>query len=255
MTDSQIIKGIQDNNPLVWRYISRNLKSPFIATLKQFSISATFTFDEWEDIFQDTCIVLLEKIKAGKFESKEDSSLFSYFVEIGKNTMWSASRKKAKHHPVIKAEAEGPHVIRLWPGKSANQEGEGSPAQEVTTEEKQTQQDEFLDRVFDSLTESCKMLLKKFYWEHKPMDEIASILHLGNANSAKTKKNRCMNQFKDIAKKLIENDEFAEEVVRACVERAALRELLGDERIVMNDPSIKIAALEVDEDKDNTEDK
>lgn len=64
-----------------------------------------------------------------------------------------------------------------------------------------------------------------------------------------------MNQFKDIAKKLIENDEFAEEVVRACVERAALREFLGDERIVMNDPSIKIAALEVDEDKDNTEDK
>ena len=64
-----------------------------------------------------------------------------------------------------------------------------------------------------------------------------------------------MNQFKDIAKKLIENDEFAEEVVRACVERAALRELLGDESIVMNDPSIKIAALEVDEDKDNTEDK
>jgi DNA-directed RNA polymerase specialized sigma24 family protein len=168
--------------------------------------------------------------------------------------MWSASRKKAKHHPVIKAEAEGPHIICLWPGKSANQEGEGSPAQEVTTEEKQTQQDEFLDRVFDSLPESCKMLLKKFYWEHKPMDEIASILHLGNANSAKTKKNRCMNQFKEIANRLLESDEFAEEVIRSCAERAMLRELLEDERIVMKESGIRIAALEVD-DEDKPEDK
>jgi predicted metal-binding transcription factor (methanogenesis marker protein 9) len=58
-----------------------------------------------------------------------------------------------------------------------------------------------------------------------------------------------MNQFKDIAKKLIENDEFAEETVRACVERAVLRELLEDERIMMNDTSIRKAALETDENK------
>ena len=254
MTDSQIIHGIQDNNPIVWRYISRNLKSPFFATLKKFSVSATFTSDEWDDIFQDTCIVLMEKIKAGKFESKEGSGLFSYFVEIGKNTMWSASRKKAKHHPVIKVEEEGPHIIRLWPGKSANQVGEAAAAQEVTAEEKQTQQDEFLDRVFDSLPDSCKMLLKKFYWEHKPMDEIASILHLGNANSAKTKKNRCMNQFKEIANRLLESDEFAEEVIRSCAERAMLRELLEDERMVMKESGIRIAELEVD-DESKPEDK
>ena len=51
-----------------------------------------------------------------------------------------------------------------------------------------------------------------------------------NADSAKTKKNKCMNKFKDIAAKLIESDEFAEEAVRAAVERAALKELIEDER-------------------------
>jgi hypothetical protein len=64
-----------------------------------------------------------------------------------------------------------------------------------------------------------------------------------------------MNQFKDIAKKLIENDEYAEESVRACVERAVLRELLEDERIMMEDASIKKAALEIDENKETPEDK
>ena len=87
------------------------------------------------------------------------------------------------------------------------------------------------------------------------MDEIASILSLGNANSAKTKKNRCMNDFKNIAKKLVESDEFAEDMVRACVERAMLRELLEDERVMMEDASIRTAALKIEEDNENTEDK
>jgi hypothetical protein len=87
------------------------------------------------------------------------------------------------------------------------------------------------------------------------MDEIASIMSLRNADTAKTKKNRCMNQFKEIAKKLIENDEYAEEAVPACVERAVLKELLADERLMQNDASIKMAALEIDEDKKNPEDR
>ena len=87
------------------------------------------------------------------------------------------------------------------------------------------------------------------------MDEIASILSLRNADTAKTKKNRCMNQFKDIAKKLVESDEFAEDMVRACVERAMLRELLEDERVMMQDASIKMAALETEDNKEDQEDK
>jgi hypothetical protein len=81
------------------------------------------------------------------------------------------------------------------------------------------------------------------------MDQIASILGMRNADSAKTKKNKCMNKFKDIAAKLIENDEFAEEAVRAAVERAALKELLEDERFNAEN-GICMAALNVDEDTD-----
>ena len=79
------------------------------------------------------------------------------------------------------------------------------------------------------------------------MDEIASILGMRNADSAKTKKNKCMNKFKDIAAKLIENDEFAEETVRAAVERAALKELINNERVYAEN-GISMAALDEDED-------
>lgn len=254
MTDSQIILGIKTNNSLIWSYICRNLKSPFIATLKRFAPLSSLTFDDWEDIFQESCVTLMENIKKDKFEERSESNLFSYFVEIGKRTMKSDVRKKTKHHPKPKEDEESPHIIQLWSGASLKLKGEDGEVMELSTEEKQKQQNNFLDRVFDSIPDGCKQLLKKFYWDHKPMDEIASILHLGNANSAKTKKNRCMNQFKDIAKKLVDSDEFAEDAVRACVERAMLRELLEDERVVMKESGIRIAALEVD-DEDKPEDK
>ena len=123
----------------------------------------------------------------------------------------------------------------------------------LDAKEKQKEQDKFLDRVFDSIPDSCKILLKKFYWDHKPMSEIASILGMQNADSVKTKKNRCMDKFKEIAKKLVANDEFAEEVVRASVERAALRELLNAERTYAS-ADLSIAACKVeDEPKEDKE--
>ena len=198
-------------------------------------------------------MILMENVKKNKFEERQGSTLFSYFVEIGKRTMQAALRKKAKHNPVPEKNDGSPHIVLLWPGTtSKNEEPE---SETVSTEDKQKEQDRFLDRVFDSISDACKTLLKKFYWDHKPMDEIASILSLGNANSAKTKKNRCMNDFKNIAKKLVESDEFAEDMVRACVERAMLRELLQDERVMMEDASIRTAALETEDNKEDQEDK
>lgn len=55
-----------------------------------------------------------------------------------------------------------------------------------------------------------------------------------------------MNKFKDIAAMLLESDEFAEEAVRAAVERAALKELLNNERVYAEN-GISMAALDEDE--------
>lgn len=250
MTDSQIIQGIKDNSSEVWRHICRNMLPPFIATLKRISPDVALAQQDWDDIFQESCVIMMENIKAGKFEERAGASLFSYFVEIGRRTMKTVVRKKAKERPAVKKIEGSTHILVFAP-KAA--EAEPGAEQEVSTEEKQTEQNEFIDRVFDSIPEDCKMLLKKFYWDKKPMDEIASMLGLRNANSAKTTKNRCMNKLKEIAAKLLENEEFAEEVVRASVERAALKELLASELEMMNDSSIRMAALKVDDKNEGDE--
>ena len=110
-------------------------------------------------------------------------------------------------------------------------------------------QNEFLDRAFDSLPDTCKTIFKKFYWERKPFDEIADIIGFGSEDSVKTKKSKCMKKFVDFAKKLLADDEFAEDAVRDAVERAALRELINEER-EFAETGVTLAALDLDEDSD-----
>ena len=213
------------------------MKQGFVSILSQtFSVSY-LSNEDIEDVFQESCIVLMQKIKSGGVAISREGALFSYLVQIGKLTACNIIRKRKD----ITTE----YVVTI--SDNLHKEYE-----DISVDEKQKSQDEFLDRVFDSLPSDCKTLLKHFYWGHKPMDQIASILGMRNADSAKTKKNKCMNKFKDIAAKLIESDEFAEEAVRAAVERAALKELLEDERFYAEN-GISIAALNVEEETDKEE--
>lgn len=229
MTDHQLLIGIMQNDERAWKHICRNMKQGFAAILVQTLNS--LTNEDIEDIFQESCIVLMQKVKSGGIAISRDGALFSYLVQIGKLTACNLVRKRKD----ITTE----NVVTI--SDNLHKEYE-----DISVDEKQKSQDEFLDRVFDSLPSDCKTLLKHFYWGRKPMDHIASVLGMRNADSAKTKKNKCMNKFKDIAAKLIESDEFAEEAVRVTVERAALKELLENEKVYAEN-GICTAALNTDD--------
>ena len=231
MTDHQLLIGIMQNDERAWKHICRNMKQGFAAILVQTSSLNSLTNEDIEDIFQESCIVLMQKVKSGGIVISRDGALFSYLVQIGKLTACNLVRKRKD----ITTE----NVVTI--SDNLHKEYE-----DISVDEKQKSQDEFLDRVFDSLPSDCKTLLKHFYWGRKPMDQIASVLGMRNADSAKTKKNKCMNKFKDIAAKLIESDEFAEEAVRAVVERAALKELLENEKVYAEN-GICTAALNTDD--------
>ena len=239
MTDPQLLIGIMQNDDRAWRFICRNMKSGFSSIIGQAFPFGNMSNEDIEDIFQESCIVLMQKVKNGGVAVSREGALFSYLVQIGKLTACNLLRKRRSLTP------EEMVTISL----NLHKEDEDS---EITVDEKQQSQDDFLDRVFNSIPPECKNLLKHFYWGHKNMDEIASILGMRNADSAKTKKNKCMNKFKDIAAKLIESDEFAEEAVRAAVERAALKELLNDEKVYAEN-GICMAALDVDKDSETDE--
>jgi RNA polymerase sigma factor (sigma-70 family) len=254
MTDAQIVMRIMQNDDRVWRYIYRNMKSGFISALKGIFVNERFSDDDMEDIFQDSSMVLMRNIKNGSYNVREGSSLFSYFVEIGKLTTFSFLRKNRPHKPAKDNETEaGPGSIIQWIPQRGDKLLRFEPGKDYlpleTEEEKQKLQDEFLERAFDSLPDTCKAIFKKFYWERKSMEEIADIIGYNTADSVKSKKSNCMKKFKDFAKKLLESDEFVEEAVRAAAERAALRELLEEEHIYA-EGGMTMAALDIDDEPD-----
>lgn len=234
MTDSQLQFGIMQNDERAWRHIYQEMRFGFASILIKSFANSNIRTEDIEDIFQESLVVLMRKVKDGSFVATRDGAMFSYLVEIGSRLTQNFLRKK-------RALASDKAVTI-----SLNRHKEEETS--ISVDEKQQTQDEFLDRVFDLLPSSCKSLLKYFYWEHKPMDEIASILGMRNADSAKTKKSKCMNKFKEIAAQLIESEEFAEDAVRAAVERAALRDLIADERFY-TDNDIAMAALNVDKEE------
>jgi RNA polymerase sigma factor (sigma-70 family) len=194
----------------------------------------------------------MENIKQGKFEERPGSTLFSYFVEIGKKNMQNALRKHNKHHPIVQKDGST-HILVFNPKEQHTSFDEID--REVTAEEKQAAQDEFIDKVFDSVPTECKNIFKMFYWEHKPMDEIVSIYGLRNANSAKTKKTRCMKLFKDVKEALLKSGDYDEELIKAAAERASLRELLEDERAYCQLENVAIAALKNEDEEKPDNDK
>ena len=254
MTEAQIVIGIMQNDNRAWQYICRNMKASFSSIIGgMFSFGETAK-DDIEDIFQESCIILMQKVKKGELVISREGALFSYLVQVGKLTACNLTRKRKGSKQITE---DTPHLVPFLSVRGTKipdirKEQENEPG-EIAISEKQQIQDEFLDRVFDSIPDECKTLLKKFHWDHSPMSEIACMLGLRNADTAKTKKNRCMNKFKEIANRLVEDGEYAEEIIRATVERAALRELLEDERIMMENGNIRIAAL--DNESENQEDK
>lgn len=238
MTDSQLIFGIMQNDERAWRHICREMKPGFASILGQtFSIDR-ISHEDIEDIFQESLIVLMQKVKSGGVTSSHEGALFSYLVQIGKFTACNLIRKKREQN------VDDAVTFSLY---LYNSEEEG----DMAVDEKQQMQNDFLDKLFSRIPSECSTLLKHFYWHRKPMDEIASILGMRNADSVKSKKSKCMNRIKEIAARLIEDDEFAEEAIRNAIERAALRELVEDERIYANN-GYSTAALDIDkEEKDD----
>lgn len=239
MTDSQLLFGILQNDEHTWRHICREMKPGFVSIIRNIPSIGNLSNEDIDDIFQESLIVLMQKAKGGTIAFPREGALFSYLTQIGKFTASNLLRKK-------RLKTVSDDAVTFSSSLHNIEEAD------VNVDEKQQAQNDFLDRVLELLPSECKTLLKYFYWNRKPMDEIASILGMRNADSAKTKKSKCMSKSKEIAAQLIGDEEFAEEAIRNAIDRAALREIINEERLYA-DRGLCMAALDIDKDNDKRE--
>ena len=233
MTDIQVIQGIRCNDEKAWRFIYANMRGALLGSLRK-KFPSAFSAEEWNDVFVDTCEALMVNVKRGKYEVRENATLYTYIFKIAVNITLALIRKKKD----------------MAINEDISYERDEAEDQDLLPDEKQRTQNEFLDRVLESIPEDCRLLLKKFYWDRIPMERLAPMFGYKNADNVANKKNKCMKKIKDVKERLFEDGDFDEDTVKAAVERAALRELLESERIRMEE-GYRLAALDMDDKEDN----
>ena len=94
MTDLQIVQGIIENDERAWRFIYANMRGALLGNLRRkFS---GFSAEEWNDVFVDTCTALMSNVKRGKYEVRENATLYTYILKIAENTTLTFLRKNIR---------------------------------------------------------------------------------------------------------------------------------------------------------------
>ena len=212
MTDNDIIRGIRENSESAWRELFARTHSQFapkITAILKKSLAITY-----EDIYEQSCLDLMDNVKDGKLVESEDVNLSGYMYTICWRLALKAETKRKR--------AEG-RMEEYLPEEKVQLEYD--PADQDIAENEAMA---FLNKVLESMPIQCRQIFRRFYWDKMPMKDIAAAMGLKNDDVAKATKSKCMKKFKDIAKAVLADDEKAEDAVRRTVERDALRDLLEE---------------------------
>ena len=213
MSGKELINGIKAGSNEVWKHL---FSSPAEAMRRQLGPVMKDVRDvTFDDVFEEACIVLMENVKAGKLD-EEGLNLEGYLYTICKRI---AFRYAGKKRPV--SMDSGSVSIKDEGGDQAV----GTPDEEARVSELV---EAFFDKVLSSMPANQRAVLKHFYWDKMPMSEIASLCGFKNENVAKSTKNRYMENFKRIARQMLDNDEIADEAIARAIERASLRSQLDE---------------------------
>ena len=99
MTDSQLLIGIIENDERAWRYIYHNMRIGFASILVQAFTDSKLRKEDIKDIFQESLVVLMQKVKRDGLMIPRECAIFSYLVEIGKRTACNFLRKQSHISP------------------------------------------------------------------------------------------------------------------------------------------------------------
>lgn len=212
MTDNDIIRGIRENSESAWRAFFAKTHDQFKPKISAILKRASET--TYEDIYEQSCLDLMDNVKDGKLVESEDVNLSGYMYTICWRLALKAETKR-KRAEVRMEEYLPEEEVQL----------EYDPADQDTAENEAMA---FLNKVLESMPIQCRQIFRRFYWDKMPMKDIAAAMGLKNDDVAKATKSKCMKKFKDIAKAMLADDEKAEDAVRRTVERDALRDLLEE---------------------------
>lgn len=174
-TDNEEILGILNNSPDT---LKRIYKVHFPMVL-QMVLGNNGNEADAKDVYQESIIILYNKIKTGDFELTSKLKTYIYSV-----------------------------CRRIWLKKlsqKSNKESELKEIHDFLPVENDVEQHELRDLQFSKMEESmlmlgepCRTIIQDFYMQNKSMQEICDKFGYTNPDNAKTQKYKCLQRLKKL---------------------------------------------------------
>ena len=149
-------------------------------------------FEDLEEVYDDGCLVLWEKMMDREFELRE-KSLVGYLVRICRNVGMHYLRKVNEDIESLDRILERGYEIK-------EDDENGMRAMFDVMEEKGNEDEIFekLDMVWEKLKKVDRMILESYYVDGCRMEEIARRIGYRNGNSVKSKKNKVLRKMMEM---------------------------------------------------------
>jgi RNA polymerase sigma factor (sigma-70 family) len=135
--------------------------------------------DDAKDIFQESMIVLYEKVRSGGFEL---NCLIRTFIYSVARRLWLKRLQQQNRYST--------------PGD--NMEAVVSVDEDLDAHEQRNAEFDMMEKAISHLGEPCKSLLEAYYLQKQSMQTIAATFGYTNADNAKNQKYKCLMRLKKI---------------------------------------------------------
>ncbi|WDF69446.1 sigma-70 family RNA polymerase sigma factor [Sphingobacterium oryzagri] len=173
--DLEILRGIEAGNNLA----IQKLYKLYFPPIAKMIINNQGSREEAQDIFQETVMVLYDRVTRGNFELSSKLQTFLYAVS---KRLWlkQLTRGASKYH------------------KDLIDDLADSLAAEEAIEEHAITEANFLqmEDALNSLGEPCKTILQDFYLKNASMADICEKFGYTNPDNAKNQKYKCLQRLK-----------------------------------------------------------
>jgi RNA polymerase sigma factor, sigma-70 family len=149
-------------------------------------------YEDLEEVYNDGCLVLWEKMKDDEFKLRE-KSMVGYLVRICKNVGMHYLRK-------VNEDSESlDRILERGFGVSDDDEcGIGEMFDVMDDRGNEDERYEKLEKIWVRLKEVDRMILESYYVDGCKMEEIAKRIGYKNGNSVKSKKNKVLRKMMEM---------------------------------------------------------
>ncbi len=171
MTDQETFSGLKARDNQAYEILYKF----YFPSVRNFITKNSGTEDDAKDVFQETLIVLLEKVSSDGFNLT--SSLKTYVFAISSN-LWLKRLRATSRFSATKIDVYEQYLIDY---------------EEAETEIHKEHQRK-TSSIFSRMTHKCIILLKAIFYDGKNISEVTEEFGYTNKHSAQNQKYKCLEQ-------------------------------------------------------------